>query len=161
MKREANTPWLIICVAVAMAMLRLSIVAADAIVLSTVYGAAAAREHLRIVGHKPELVVSNGDVLQGWGFRHYSIAVGLWLAASLFVLSLCWRFLLPRGFQDATARDRTNRTTTLGLLWALSLFFLAGGALPLGPALAFAALSLAAALWWARRPQTATGGAIP
>lgn len=154
MKSDAYTPWLVICVAVAMAMLRLSIIAADAIVLSSVYGAAVSRDQLRIVGRKPELLVSNGDVLHGWGFRHFVIAGGLWIIASFLLLLLCWRFLLPARFREATVRVHA-RTTSLGLVWVLSLFFLGAGVLPLGVALAFDALSLAAALWWAWRPRMA------
>ena len=159
MNDDANTPWLIICVAVAVAMLRISLAAADAIVLSFNYGAAVSRDHLHIVGRKPELVVSNGAILYGWGFRHYLIAGGLWLAASYLLLLLCWRFLLPERFRHESAPGLAHRTTVLGLLWTLSLFFLVGGVLPFAPALAFAGLSLVVAFWWAWRPRPAMGGA--
>jgi hypothetical protein len=150
MKSDAYTPWLIICVAVAVAMLRLSIVVADAIVLSIVYGAAVSRGSLRIVGRRPELLVSNGDVLHGWGFRDYSIAVGLWIITSVLLLLLCWHVLLPGPFREAMGRVHA-RTTGLGLLWVLSLFFLGAGVLPLREALLFDGLSFIAALWWAWR----------
>jgi hypothetical protein len=69
--------------------------AGDAIILRWVYGSQrVAREHLNIISLKPDPKVSNGDVLNGYGFPHFLIGVPVFLAtgAGGFLLSMC---LLP------------------------------------------------------------------
>lgn len=150
--RDAQSVWLIICMAVATAALRLSIVLANALVLWRVYGRARVlREHLQITSSKPELVVSNGDVLRALTFQHYVTGVAIWLVISVLVITMLHRRVLPPGLQRMLKHAKANSPGSLGTLWALGLFLLVGAVLPLPAALTLALVSLVVALSWARR----------
>lgn len=150
--RDAQSVWLIICMAVATAALRLSIVLANTLVLWRVYGRARVlREHLRITSSKPELVVSNGDVLRALAFQRYVTGVVIWLVISFLVMAMLHRLVLPPGLQRMLKHAKANRPGSLGTLWALGLFLLVGAVLPLPAALTLALVSLVVALSWARR----------
>jgi hypothetical protein len=65
-------------------------------------------------------------------------------------LMLIYSTLLPR-WQHAVmqVRERDQRMNAVSLVWALALFFLVSGLLPMGAAMALAAASVAAAVIWA------------
>jgi hypothetical protein len=72
---------------------------ADQIVLRCVYGAEAVRrDQLRIASHRP-LRVSNGDRLEGWGFRIFLIILGIWFPLTLGILFVL-RWGLPREYRE-------------------------------------------------------------
>ena len=155
--RDSQSVWLIIVMAVATAVLRLSIVSADTLVLWRAYGRAKVlREHLEITKAKPELVVSNGDVLRGLAFQRYLIAGAIWLATTLLVVLILYRFLLPAGVQRMLKQARTNAPGSVGAIWALVLFVLVAAVLPLSAAVTVALFSLIFALSWAWRIRAAT-----
>jgi hypothetical protein len=80
---NAQSIGLVIWKAVCTATLRLSMVVANTLALWRVYGRARVlREHLQITRIKPQLVVSNGDVLRGLTFQHYVTGAAIWLASS-------------------------------------------------------------------------------
>jgi hypothetical protein len=91
---------------------------ADQVVLRCVYGAEVVRQdQLRIVSHKPVLRVSNEDVLEEWGFRHFLITGAIWLPLALGVLFVliwvapkeyretAWSF--SREMAEPSSRDRS------------------------------------------------------
>lgn len=148
---DINSLWLVICLAVCTSVLRVSLETVDRGILRHAYGQErVAREHLRIVRAKPELVVSNGDVLPGLTFRRYLMIGVPWLAISFVSLALTYRFALPRPEQERLLQGN-NRVSAPAVLWALALFFLVPGWLPLTWALAFGVGSAILALIWARR----------
>jgi hypothetical protein len=97
---------------------------------------------LRITTTKPELVVSNGDVLYGKALRHYGFGVSIWLLSSVSLLVLFHSYVLPTRFRRELEGRRTNTVGAFGALWAIVLFFLVPAWLPLGAAVALAVLSL-------------------
>jgi hypothetical protein len=155
--RSAQSVWLIVCMSVATGILRLSIMLADTLVLWRVYGRTrVATEHLRITRTKPDLVVSNGDILHGVAFEHYLLGAGIWLLASLVVLTLIYRSLVPPALQHLLERTRENAPGAVGILCALCLFVLVVVLLPLSAALLVALFSSALALSWAWRARVET-----
>ena len=75
---------LILWASVCLTMLRLCLEAAAWLVLWQVYGRqTVAGLHLSMVRIKPELVVSNGDVLRGFGPLHFFYGVGLWIPTTV------------------------------------------------------------------------------
>ena len=143
--------WLVICLAVCTSVLRVSMDTVDWGILRGSYGQErVAREHLRIVRDKPELVVSNGDVLPGLTFRRFLMIGVPWLAISFSCLALTYRFALPRPKREQLMQGN-NRVGAPAALWALALFFLVPGWLPLGWALGFGLGSAALGVIWARR----------
>src|SRR5437016_9585456 len=107
--RVSGFAWLVMLVifaASATGGIKIGLVAADAIILRIIYGAdRVAREHLTIVKSKPELVVSNGDVLHSHGFVHFLITLVLFMslgAAAIIVGSQ----MLPRPMRDVLNRSQ-------------------------------------------------------
>ena len=143
--------WLVICVAVCTSVLRVNLETVDRAILRHAYGQErVAREHLRIVRDKPELVVSNGDVLPGLTFRRYLMIGVPWLAISFVGLALTYRFALPKPNREQLLQGN-NRVSAPALLWVLALFFLVPGWLPLGWALTFGSGSALLGVVWARK----------
>lgn len=137
---------------VATAMLRLSIAAANTVVLWLRYGyGVVRRDHLTVMKIKPELVVSNGDVLYGTSFLHYGIGVTIWLLSSTSLLLVLYKCAFPKRFRLELESSRANTVGAVGALWAIGLFFLVPGLFPLGAAMMLALLSLLFALQWAWR----------
>jgi hypothetical protein len=150
-RQSVRSAWLVILVAVCTATLRIASWAAGEITLLYFYGwAAVAHGHLHITRMKPQIVVSNGDVLPGIGFYHYSVGVVIWLPLAFGLITLVCYTLLPK-WQLAfmRVRERNQRVSAVVLVWVLALFFLVSGLLPMGDAMALAAASVAAALIWA------------
>ena len=150
---SVRSVWLVIFMAVATSALRIAIGVANWITLWHLYGeATVAHDHLRIIKIKPQLVVSNGDVLRGIGFYHYLVGVAIWLPLAFGLMLLIYYTLLPTRHREVLQRREQNQSVRgVAIIWILALFFLVTGLLPIWPALAVAAASLAAALIWARR----------
>jgi len=114
-------------------------------------------DHLRIIKIKPELVVSNGDVLRGYGFYHYLVGMAIWLPLTVGLLMLIYYTLLPLECREALRTggnrraENAQRMTVFALVWVLALFFLVTGLLPVGWALAVGFGSMLSAVIWARR----------
>jgi hypothetical protein len=137
--------------AVGTATLRIAIAASNQIMLWLVYGRdRVAREHLSITRVKPRLVVSNGDVLEGKGFYHYLMGVGIWFPLAIGLLLLIYYTLFPKLHRDVFQVSREQSVNLIALFWALALFFLVTGLLPFWPAMAVAAGSVVVALIWVR-----------
>lgn len=148
---DSDSAALILWASVCLTMLRLSLEAATWLVLWQVYGRqTVARLHLSMVRIKPELVVSNGDVLRGFGPIHYFYGVGLWIPSSAVVLILITKYLAPRWWKKACAEQRKMRPRAIGVIVTLLLFGAIGGTLPLFPAISLGALGTAASTWWLR-----------
>lgn len=151
-EQDAHSVWLIIVMAVATAMLRVSMALANAVVLWRVYGhARVVREHLEITRIKPELVVSNGEVLYGFALGHYAIGGAIWLVTTFLAALILYRFLLPAGMRLILGTARSNTPGILAIIWALALFLLVGAVLPVSVAIAVAGVSVLFALSWAWR----------
>ena len=149
-ERDAQSAWLIIVMAVATAMLRVSMLLANTIVLWHVYGRARVlREHLEITKIKPELVVSNGEVLYGLAFGRYAIGAACWLVTTVLAALILYRFLLPAGLRETLRSAPSNAPGIIATIWALLLFVLVGAVLPLSAALTCAGVSVLFALTWA------------
>jgi len=157
-RESANALWLVIGMGTAMSALRLAIALSNELTLWYLYGwATLKRDHLRIIKIKPELVVSNGDVLRGIGFYHYLVGVAIWLPLTVGLLTLIHSRLLPEECQ-AALRTRGNEKVEkhsllsgLALIWVLALFFLVTGILPMGWAMVVGFGSVLAAVIWAQR----------
>lgn len=94
------------------------------ILLVWTYGAhRVATEHLMIVRHKPDMAVSNGDILYGKGFFCYLIGIGLWLPSLIGFMLLAIR-LLPQREQEALKGKYT--ASGPAILLAIALFYLIG-----------------------------------
>jgi hypothetical protein len=110
--------------ACATAGLKTGLRAADHVILRRVYGQdRVAREHLTIVNLKPEPVVSNGDHLPAWGFRHFLISGALFMivGAGGTVASM---FLLPRDMRRSLEHSKKGNND-IGCLPILVFFPLA------------------------------------
>jgi len=125
-KSDPASIWLVICVAICISTLRLSMALANEMVLWRAYGQArVAREHLQITQVKPQLVVSNGDTLYGQTFAHYVIGMCFWLAISFVTLLVCYKCLLPQRFRRELMGSAANQTgRRLALPWAASAIVL-------------------------------------
>jgi len=142
-----NGRFLLVWLVTTVSMLRIAIWLASQIILLLVYGRERVfREHLQIVRMKPQLVVSNGDVLLNRGFEHYLIGVVIWIPSTTLLLFLAWK-LLPKPYQDAM--QQKGSTTSWSILSTIILFFVLN-ILPLHLALILAAVLLAFLLLTAR-----------
>lgn len=154
-QEQIRSLWLVIAMSVCTAALRMAIWAANQLTLRYLYGSATvSRLHLRIVRVKPQLVVSNGDVLRGIGFYHYLVGVAVWIPLSVTLLLVIYYQLMPKGSRE-TIEVRPPKgeqsTSPFALIWALALFFLVTGLLPIAAALAVSTISVMIALIWLRR----------
>lgn len=150
-RNDSDSAFLILWASVAITMLRLSLEAAARLVLWQVYGwHAVAREHLSLVRIKPQLVVSNGDVLRGFGTIHYLYGVGIWLSSTALLLMLISKYLTPRWSAKASREQRRMRPRAPGVVIALTLLAAIGGVLSLGPAVIVGTIAAAASTWWLR-----------
>lgn len=155
LRERIRSLWLVIAMAVCTGALRLAMWAASELTLRYLYGqATVARLHLRIVRIKPQLVVSNGDVLRGIGIYHYLLGVAIWLTLSIVLLLVIYCRLVPSGCRKVfeLPPPKAERSTSLfALIWVLAPFFLVAGMLPIAAAIALSAISVMIALIWVRR----------
>jgi hypothetical protein len=152
-EEKVRSAMLVIWMALVTAALRIALEVSNVIILYHMYGRATVqRLHLRIVGVKPQLVVSNGDVLRGIGPYHYFLGVAIWLLLSLGLISLVFYTCFPRWQREIMMKRSSGPSgSVLALLWALALFFMVPGLLPISMALTMAVGSIAVALIWARK----------
>jgi len=153
LREKVRSVLFLIGVAGATSTLRIAIWAASMITLWYTYGpATVSRQHLRITRMRPELLVSNGDVLWGRSFYHYLISVGIWLPLACGVLLLIYYKFVPKRVRDLYELSQRTEGSIwpIAQIWGIVLFFLVG-LLPAAPALAVAAVSVVVALLWARR----------
>lgn len=150
--QKARAVQFVIWIAVTVALLRLCIWISAEILLLRTYGRARVfSEHLHLVKIKPDLIVSNGDVLWGKGFQHFLISGVMWLPAALFAM-IAISSLLPQWCRDGW-KGSERSIGGLGLVFGLGLFFVIF-LLPLPGALSLATLVVIGTLAWARRRQT-------
>lgn len=144
---------LVIWMTLVTAALRIALESANVITLWYLYGRGTVqRLHLRIVRVKPQLVVSNGDVLRGIGGYHYFLGVAIWLPLAVGLISLVFYTCFPRWQREIMISSSSSQgASVLAVLWALALFFLVPGFLPMGSAMAVAIGSIAVALIWVRK----------
>jgi len=137
---------LIIFILICLTSLRVAIWTSSTILLFLAYGRErVVREHLRIVKFKPQLVVSNGDVLWHKTLEHFLIGSLIWMPLSMALLVLVWKFL-PEPDRVATQQGTYS---SWGLLAVVFLFFTAF-LVPLKFTLLIAPLAIAALLFYAR-----------
>lgn len=154
-RERLRSLWLVMALAVCTGTLRLAMRTANDLILRYLYGSATVQhEHLRIVRVKPQLLVSNGDVLRGIGFYHYLVGVGIWFLLSVGLLLVIYYGFVPKEcrqvFQVSEPRDGQS-ISLFALIWMIALFFLVAGFLPLAPAIALSAISVVIALIWMRK----------
>lgn len=149
-RTDSDSAAIIVWASVALTVLRLSLEASNRLILWQVYGRrAVVANHLWLVRAKPELVVSNGDVLRGFGPIHYFYGVALWIPATIAVLVLLVRYAAPRWWREASANPRKMKPGAIGVVATLLMFFTIPG-LPLVQALTLGGLAAMAGLWWLR-----------
>jgi uncharacterized membrane protein YhaH (DUF805 family) len=152
-KESMNGQVLVIFMVSALSMLRIALWGASQIVLFQVYGRErVARDHLRLVRFKPQLVVSNGDVLWGRGFEHYLVGIMIWLPSTILLFLAAWK-LLPKAHHDALRQG-----TYAGWAVLLAIFlFIGANFLSLKLTLITAAVILAVVIGTARLSVRADG----
>ena len=153
LRERVGSIMLVIWMATATSALRIALWAANVMTLWYLYGRTTVeREHLRITKIKPQLVVSNGDVLRGIGGYHFLVGVAIWLPLTCVLLFLIYYALLPSQFRKVWERrpQKEQSFGALALLWALALFFMVPGLLTTVPALAIAVVTVVAGLIAAR-----------
>lgn len=152
-----NGQILVIFMVSALSMLRIALWGASQIVLLEVYGRdRVTREHLKLVKFKPQLAVSNGDVLWGRGFEHYLIGMAIWLPSTILIFLVAWK-LLPKAHHDAM---RQGTYAGWAILLAIFLFF-GANFLSLKLTLITAAVVLAVVIGTARLSIRAEGQTYP
>ena len=150
---RSNSAALIVWGSICLTDLRLSLKASNWLILWYVYGwQIVARDHLSIVRHKPQLVVSNGDILRGLGALHFLFGVSLWILTTIAVFSLVMKLLVPQWWRQALERP-TRFGGVIGTVALLAMFVTILG-LPLVPALVLGTLAAAVGLWWLRVSST-------
>lgn len=133
---------LIIFILICLTALRIAIWTSNTILLWLAYGRErVAREHLHIVKIKPQLVVSNGDVLWHKTFEHFLIGSLIWIPLSMAVFLLVWKFL-PEPDRVATQQGTYSSWSILAVIFLFFTAFL----VPLNFTLLIAALAIAALL---------------
>jgi hypothetical protein len=144
--KNSGSAALVVFVTVGTILARLSFEASSIILLVWTYGRDRVHgEHLRIVKYKPDMLVSNGDVLYGKGSALYLMCLVIWLASFIVIFLLAVR-MLPPG--ERNALERPSKTLPPATVIAVGLFF-ALGRLPLTYSALLAACALAGAFAWA------------
>jgi hypothetical protein len=145
-RKSGGSAALVVFVTVGTIMARVSFEVSSIILLVSTYGRDQVfAQHLRIVKYKPDMLVSNGDVLYGKGFILYIIGLVIWLASFFVIFQLAMRMLPPA---ERNALERPYKTFPPTALIAVGLFF-ALGQLPLTYSALLGATALAGAFAWA------------
>jgi hypothetical protein len=148
--------FLVVWLVVTLSMLRIASWVSGQIILFLTYGRERVfREHLQIVRVKPQLVVSNGDLLLNRSFEHYLIGVVIWIPSTTLLLFLAWK-LLPKPYQEVMRQQ--GSPAGWSILSTIILFF-ALNMLPLHWALLLAAVLLPVLLLTARSVISTEGRA--
>ena len=142
---------MIVWAGVCFSALRVSLEAANKFVLWRVYGSrVVARQHLTIVRIKPVLLVSNGDILRDWGFIHFLLGIAMWLALSVGVLIILFKYVTPgwsRGWSENGGRMAPG---AIGIVTTLMMFVCIPGTLRFLPAMGLGLTSTILGLSWLR-----------
>ena len=110
------------------------------------------RDHLSIVGVKPMLKVSNGDVLPSMGFLHFLCGIAIWIPLTFAILIPLMKNAAPEWWRRvSTAQRWTPQPRAIGVIALLIMFFAIPGFLPAVPGLSLGALATLAGLFWLRR----------
>ena len=151
--KNAGSAALVVFVTIATGLQRLCYEASNIILLVWIYGPdRVSAQHLSIVKHKPDLVVSNGDILYGKSFVLYLTGVVMWLTLTFILLPVAFRLLPER---ERNAMNRPSHLSLLTALTAVCLFFAIEGLPAMYSALVAAiALAGAFALAWTREGDT-------
>ena len=150
-RTDSDSALLIVWASVTFTVLRLSLEASNWLILWQVYGRkTVAAGHLSLLRTKPELVVSNGDVLRGLGPIHYFYGVGLWLPTTFAVLIPLVRYAAPRWWKQASANRRKMQPSGIATVAVLVMFFAIPLLQSLLAAVTLGAFAAAAGLWWLR-----------
>ena len=146
--KNSRSAAVVIFVTVGTILARLSFEASSIILLVRTYGRDRVfGQHLKIVKYKPEMLVSNGDILYGKGPDLNAITFVIWLVSFFLILLLALR-MLPAGARNAL-KGRQRQTFSPGAVIAVGGLFLALGRLPLASSAVLAACALAGAYAWA------------
>ena len=149
---KVHSLWLVAAAAIAAGLLRFALWAANVITLWYLYGwATVNHDHLKIVRVKPDLVVSNGDVLHGIGGYHYFVGVAVWLPLGIGLVFVVYRFVLPKVCQSILRKkDGRDKSSGIAVLYVLLMFILVTAFLPTVVALTLAFISAAVPVIWIR-----------
>ena len=150
---KVHSLWLVAGMAIAGGSLRFALWASNVITLWYLYGWATVRhDHLTIVRVKPDLVVSNGDVLHGIGGYHYFVGVVVWLPLTIGLAFLVDRVILPEACRRILKENKPSKDScgAWALLYVLPMLILVTAFLPTLVALFLALASAVVPIIWLR-----------
>lgn len=135
-----------------LSVLRFSLETSNRLILWQAYGwHKVQHEHLSIVRVKPQLVVSNGDILRSLGPLHFFYGIALWIPLTFAILVPLLKYGAPDWWVRVSSAKRwTPQPGAIGILALLIMFFAIPGFLPALPALSLGALATIAGLFWLR-----------
>lgn len=150
-RADSESAAMIVWSSVTLTAMRLSLEAANRLILWHLYGhATVAHDHLSIVRVKPQLVVSNGDMLKGWGFFHFLMGVSLWLPTTAIVLTLLFKYVTPQWWREQSRRGGSGPGGALGGAAILIMFLCIPGTLEFVPAVSLGLAAAILGLFWLR-----------
>ena len=143
-------------------MLRFSLETSNRLILWQAYGwEKAQHEHLSVVRVKPQLVVSNGDILRSLGPVHFLYGIALWIPLTFVILVPLLKYGAPDWWERVSgARRWSPQPGAIGIVSLLIMFFAIPGFLPTLPALSLGVLAATRGLVWLRRSWQNTTSAI-
>ncbi len=150
-RADSGSAAMIVWSSVTFSAMRLSSEVAKRLTLWYLYGVSTvAHDHLSIVRVKPKLVVSNGDVLKGWGPFHFLIGISLWLPTAFVVLTVLFKYVTPQWWQEQSKNRGGTSPGAIGMAAMLIMFFCIPGLLDLIPALSLGLVAAVLGLFWLR-----------
>ena len=150
-RSDDRSAFMVVWSSVTLSALRLSSESAKWLILWHLYGyKTIVRDHLAIVRVKPELVVSNGDILRGWGFAHFLIGVSIWLPTTMLALTLLFKWFTPQWYREYSKNGATNSGGSAGVAATLVMFFCIPGLLSFAPAMVLGLSAATLGLLWLR-----------
>lgn len=150
---------MIVWSSVTLSTMRLSSEVAKKLTLWYLYGVnTVAHDHLSIVRVKPELIVSNGDVLKGWGPFHFLISVSLWLPTTFVVLIVLFKCFTPEWWGEQSQNRGRTSPGAAGMASTLVMFFCIPGGLGFMPAVCLGLAAAVLGLFWLRASVQESAG---
>lgn len=149
---DTDSAAVIVWASVVLSVMRISLETSNRLILWQAYGwQKVQHEHLSIVRVKPQLVVSNGDILRGLGPLHFLYGIALWIPLTFAILVPLLKYAAPDWWRRvAGARRWTPQPRAIGIVTLFIMFFAIPGFLPALPALSLGALATTAGLFWLR-----------